>query len=192
MQAVHHLDLWRFLLAEDLGEVFCGAAAGTGGASGADTAAIVASTSGGVRIAGEFCAVTGQENEFAIYGSEAWLRASLYRFDSFELMPREATGGDFARRASGVGRFAAELARAAPSIRRGGDFDASYVAEWRHFVGAIRRDAPVECGFDEGREATRILLAALESAQAGRPVRLADAPRAVELAPSRDASAAGA
>jgi predicted dehydrogenase len=189
IQAVHHLDLWRFLLADGPVEVFCGASGVQGGAAEGQAATIVASTPAGVRIASEFCAVTGLQNEFAIYGSEAWLRASLYRFDSFELMPREESDGDLARRARAPGRFLAELARAAPSIRRGRDFDGSYEAQWRHFLDAIRRDSPVECGLEEGREVTRTLLAVLKSAETGTSVRLADAPRAIGDLPSiRDGS----
>jgi predicted dehydrogenase len=177
MQAVHHLDLWRFLLDQEIEEVFCS----TPGAAepGPVTAGVVASGSGGTTIAASFCAATGQENEFAVYGSEAWLRASLYRFDSFELMPREAAAGDIGQRARRSARLLAEIARAAPNIRRGGDFEVSYQAEWRQFAGAIRRDEPLECGFEQGREATRVLLAVLQSAELGTAVRVADARRAI-------------
>jgi predicted dehydrogenase len=177
MQSVHHLDLWRFLLSDEIEEVFCGMS-GQSEAPGPGTAAIVATTTGGVTIAGEICAVTGQQNEFSIYGSNAWVGTSLYRFDGFDLVPSEATVGDLPRRARGLGRFVAEFARAAPGIRRGGDFGASYEAEWRHFISAIRGEVPIESGFEDGRETTRILLAVLESAQTGGKVRVADAPRA--------------
>ena len=177
LQAVHHLDLWRFLLADEIDEVFCGASADPGGGVGPVAAGVVATSSGGVRITGAFCAVTGQENGFAVYGSDAWLSASLYRFDGFEVMGREETGGDLARHARRPGRLLGELRRAAPSMRRGGDFAASYQAEWRQFAEAIRRDGPIECGFEEGRETTRVLLAVTEAAEAGHAVKMAGAPR---------------
>jgi predicted dehydrogenase len=177
LQSVHHLDLWRFLLGEEIEQIYC-AASGQPDAPGPGTAAMVATTSGGTRIAGEICAVTGQENEFAVYGSEGWLGASLYRFDSFEFVPQFSTVGDLGRRVRGLGRFAGELRRAVPNIRRGGDFHASYEAEWRHFIEVVRRDVPAECSFEDGREAARILLAALESAESGQPVRVAETGRA--------------
>ena len=180
LQAVHHLDLWRYLLGQEIDEVLCGASRETGSGAGPGAAAVTARSAGGVRIAGAFCAVTGQENEFAVYGSEAWLRASLYRFDGVELMPRESTGGDLGRQARRPGRFLSDLARAAPRLRRGGDFKSSYQAEWRQFVDAIRHERPTECGFEEGREVTRVLLAVLQSAEAGGAVRVEDAPRSVQ------------
>jgi predicted dehydrogenase len=182
MQSVHHLDLWRFLLAEEIEEVFC-MASGDAGDAGPGTAVITARTSSGIGIMGASCAVTGQENEFAIYGSDAWLRASFLRFDSLEVMPREMAAGDFGWRARRAARSLAELARAAPALRRGGDFVLSYQMEWRQFVDAIRRDGPIECGFKDGREAARILLAVIESAKTGSAVRVANAPHAMEAPP---------
>ncbi len=180
LQAVHHLDLWRYLLGQEIDRVLCGATGETGSGAGPGAAAVTATSSGGVRIAGAFCAVTGQENEFSVFGSEGWLRATLYRFDGLELMPRESTGGDLGRLTRRPGRFLAELARALPRLRHGGDFKASYEAEWRQFVAAIRNDRPTECGFEDGREAARILLAVLQSAAAGGTVMVKDAPRTIQ------------
>jgi myo-inositol 2-dehydrogenase / D-chiro-inositol 1-dehydrogenase len=182
MQSVHHLDLWRFLLAEEIEEVFCMASSHAGDA-GPGTAVITASTTSGIGVVGAFSAITGRENEFAIHGSDAWLRASFVRFDSLELMPREMGAGDFRWRARRPARSLAEFARAAPALRQGGDYVLSIQREWRQFVDAIRRDGPIECRFEDGREATRILLAVIESAETGAAVRVANAPRAME-APS--------
>jgi len=190
MQAVHHLDLWSALLDDEVEQVHCTGFAGPGG-SGLGSAAVSATTRGGVTIASAFCSVTGQENGFSVYGSEGWLSASLYGFDSFRTLPRDATLGDLGRHARAPLRFAAELARAAPSLRLGGDFAASYVLEWRHFVDAIRRDRAVECGFEAGREATRVLLAVLESARTGAGVRT-DSVTGEGTAAAPDAAAAGA
>jgi myo-inositol 2-dehydrogenase / D-chiro-inositol 1-dehydrogenase len=183
MQSVHHLDLWRFLLGEEIEEVFC-MASGHAGEAGPSTAVITASTTSGIEIVGAFCAMTGQENEIAIFGSDAWLRSSFLRFDSLEVMPREMAAGDVGWRARRTAQSLAELARAAPALRQGGDFALAHQGEWRQFVDAIRRGGPVECGFEDGRETTRILLAALQSAEAGRPVRVADARLAGEARPA--------
>jgi myo-inositol 2-dehydrogenase / D-chiro-inositol 1-dehydrogenase len=178
--AVHHLDLWRFLLSEEIAELYC-AASGRADHAAPATAAIVGSTPRGVRVAGAFCAENGNENGFAIYGTEAWLGASLYRFEGPDLMPRDAAAGDLRRRVGRPARFARELVREVGSIRRGGGFAASYEAEWRNLVDAIRHDAPLECGLENGREVTRALLAAQQAAVLGRKVRLAEAPRALPV-----------
>jgi predicted dehydrogenase len=178
LQAVHHLDLWRHLLGQEVVEVRCAEGAPAGGSAEAPgSVAISAVTSGGVAIAGSFSAVTGQENDFAVYGTDAWLRASLYRFDSLESLPRDATAGDAGRQAARPVRFLAELLRALPRLRRGGDFQASYLAEWADFVRAVRTGSPVSCTFEDAREANRILSAVFESARSGTAVAVADAPQ---------------
>ena len=63
-----------------------------------------------------------------------------------------------------------ELPRGLLQMRRGGDFLASYDAEWNHFLSAIRYDTPVECTLEDGRRALQIVLAAIGSATLGRPV----------------------
>ena len=179
LQAVHHFDLWAFLLGGGVEEISCTTSDPATG-HGPEVASVAASLSDGARANGSFCATGGQEDAFAAYCSEAWLQASLYRFDSFETMPNDLTGGDIAYRARRPARFARELAEAVPSIRRGGDFNVSYQSEWRHFVDCVRSDRPPECGMEEGRDATRVLLAALESAAVGRPLRVENAPRTIE------------
>ncbi len=63
-------------------------------------------------------------------------------------------------------------ARAAPPgflrLRRGGDFLATYQAEWRQLFAAIRHDAPVACTLEDGRRALEVVLAAAKSASTGR------------------------
>jgi predicted dehydrogenase len=71
------------------------------------------------------------------------------------------------------------IPRAIASLRRGGEYLASYRREWQHFLAAIRGDGPVLCTLDEGRRAVRVLLAAAASASTGRPVRVDDAPREI-------------
>jgi predicted dehydrogenase len=178
LQAVHHFDLWRHLLAQEVVEVRCAQGAPAGGSGDAPgSVAVGATTSGGAAIAGSFSAVTGQENGFAAYGTESWLRASLYRFDSLESLPRDATAGDIGRQAARPVRFLAELFRALPRLRRGGDFQASYLAEWADFARAVRTGAPVSCTFEDAREVNRILSAVFESARRGEAVAVSGAPQ---------------
>lgn len=55
----------------------------------------------------------------------------------------------------------------------GGDFIASYRAEWRHFIDCIQRDTKPQCTMEDGRRALQVVLAAIESASSGKPVRIA-------------------
>lgn len=71
------------------------------------------------------------------------------------------------------------MSQAALRARQGGDFLASYRAEWRHFIDCIRRDVPVECTLEDGRRALQVALAAMESASRGKPVKVDQAARKV-------------
>ena len=175
MQTIHHLDLWRFLLGQEIEEIACTVPAADDPQMGPVAAAIAATTDGGIEISTASCSVTGQENGFAVYGSEAWLRASLYSFDAVEIMPRGATPGDIRRHLRRPARFLSGIGAALPNLRRGGDFRATHQLEWRHFAEAIRSDGPVECDFEEGQEATRILEAVLEASRTGSTVRVGEA-----------------
>jgi myo-inositol 2-dehydrogenase/D-chiro-inositol 1-dehydrogenase len=174
LQGVHHIDLWRFLVEDEVEEVFALTDPGEGGP---EAAVLAASTSTGIRLGAELCAGTSADNEVAVYGSEGRLRASLYRFDGLEMASRSQAGGELRHRLGGLARFARELVGSASRMRGGGEFVASYEAEWRHFLDAVAHGTPVDCTLEEGREAVRVLLAALESAALGRPVRVEDAPR---------------
>jgi predicted dehydrogenase len=70
-------------------------------------------------------------------------------------------------------------------MRHGGDYVASYCAEWRHFLEAIRNDTPVECTLADGRHALQVALAAVHSAASGQPVHVAHAPATLPPLSSR-------
>ncbi|MGH7455375.1 MAG: hypothetical protein ACRENG_28740, partial [bacterium] len=55
---------------------------------------------------------------------------------------------------------------------QGGDYKISYRQEWQHFINAIRHDLPVTCSLDDGRAAVQIVLAAIESSFANKPVKI--------------------
>jgi predicted dehydrogenase len=56
--------------------------------------------------------------------------------------------------------------------RQGGDYVASYVEQWRHFIGAIKGDSMVTCTLADGERALEIALAAREANATKRAVRL--------------------
>jgi predicted dehydrogenase len=72
-----------------------------------------------------------------------------------------------------------ELPQTMLKIRQGGDFVASYQAEWQHFIDSIEQDKPLGCTLEDGRRALQVALAVLESASSGQPVKVAQAPRKI-------------
>ena len=179
--AVHHFDLWCDLLGSEIEEVYVVSGAGE---RADESATVSARTASGVALTGVFSERTYASNELTFHGAAGRLALSLYRYDGLRLdRTLDAPGGPAAR----VLELSAALwgmPRAVASLRRGGEYLASYRREWEHFLAAIRGGGPVLCTLDEGRRAVRILLAAAASASTGRPVRVDDAPQ--EISPAVD------
>jgi predicted dehydrogenase len=107
------------------------------------------------------------------------IRASIYRFDGFDLIPTGVYEGHPVRR---LRRFVEALGRVAPAVRasrQGGVFLASIRSLWQHFVEAIRNDTAVAPDLEDGRRSLQVALAAVRSADTGQVVRVNDAPRTV-------------
>ena len=178
-QAIHHLDLWRFLLDDEIESIDARSFGWD------ETATVAARTRSGVPISGEFSDATAPVNELDVYGTDARLRVSCYRFDGLEVLPAAEAAGDLGRRLRRAPALARELREALPAIRTGGDWAASYRAEWRSFIGAIESGAEVPCTVEDGRRAVQALLAALSSTALEGAVEVASAPReATPLTPA--------
>jgi len=170
--AVHHFDLWRFLLRSEVEEVF----AQQGVASSAGEHATVTARLANGALATSVFAHGCSENVVEIYGSAGWVRVSCYRFDGLEFHAMSESSSGIRGRLRGAARLLKELPRAARRLHQGGDFVASYAAEWRQFIDAIRDDTAVECTLADGRRALQIALATVHSAASGQPVHVARAP----------------
>jgi len=174
--AVHHFDLWRFLLKTEIEEIF---AISRSGQWDDETVTISARLSNGALASAMFSTGTGSCSEAEGFGQNGRLSLSFLRFDGFNLMPRSGFPGDMQSRMAEVSSILNNLPQAVLGARKGGDFIASYREEWRHFADCIRRGIPVESTLEDGRRALQAILAATESASTGRPVTLADASRSV-------------
>ena len=172
--AVHHLDLWRFLLGSEVAEVF----ASSRSEGRHDTkATITARLQIGALAVSGFCQGGAETHEIEVCGGRGRLVASLYRFDGLDLVPASTFPDGFGHRVWGLLRTARALPGAVPVALRGGDFLESYRAEWRHFAESALLGAPVESTLDDGRRALELVLATIHSAVTNRPVAVGGAPR---------------
>ena len=176
--AVHGFDLWRFLLGSEVEEVF---AASRSGKWDDESATVTARLANGALATATVSERTSLTNEVEIHGQHGRLRIDCYQFDGLEFSPTTNFPGDIRARVQRFGRTLTQLPSAALRLREGGDYVATYRSEWSHFIDSIRKDTAVECTLEDGRCATQILLASLESASRGQPVKVARTQR--EIAP---------
>ncbi|MGQ0539085.1 MAG: Gfo/Idh/MocA family protein [Gemmatimonadaceae bacterium] len=167
--ATHHFDLWRWLLRAEADEVF---ALGTGGVAPDDTALVSARLSGGILATAQLCERTTPLNQLDILGEHGRLRISLYDFDGIELVPLTRRFGSIAGRLRPLRRMLTHLPAGLRGMLYGGDYVRTYRDEWRSFAQTILRGSPATATLHDGRAASRIAIAAAESAMQGRPVRL--------------------
>jgi myo-inositol 2-dehydrogenase/D-chiro-inositol 1-dehydrogenase len=169
---VHHFDLWRHLLDSEVEEVI---AISKSDRMDDRIAMVTGRLSGGVLASSTFTQSSRTANELCVLGAEGRLDVSFLEFDGLSLSPVDGYPGDLRARLLGVRNTLRELPGALRRGRHGSDFDASYAAEWRTFLAAIRTGAPLECDFEDGRRALAVCLAAISSIARREPVRLADA-----------------
>lgn len=167
--AVHHFDLWRFLLDTDVAKVY---AISRHGRRDDECAVIAAELTNGMLASGVFSERTSHDIELEVCGHAGRLRVSGQRFDGLELYATDETSGMLRPRLRGLWRSITELPRGLSRMRRGGDYLDSYTGEWQHFIDAIRYDRSPECTLEDGRKALQVALATVESASRGEPVRV--------------------
>lgn len=176
--AVHHFDLWRFLLQSEVQEIF---AMSCFDKYADETATVTARMDNNVLASGVFSERTSHEIEIEIYGREGRLRISCSRFDGLEFYPANGLPGGARTRLRQALQGLKELPHALFNRLPGGEYMASYRYEWQHFIDSIRHDTPVAVTPEDGLRAQQIVLAATESVALGQPVKIKQAPR--ELAP---------
>ncbi|HMF54806.1 MAG TPA: Gfo/Idh/MocA family oxidoreductase [Pyrinomonadaceae bacterium] len=162
---VHHFDLLRFLLRSEAEEVYAASA------SEGETACVLIRMKCGAQVLSAFSEGTGENHAIEVYGARGWLRISCYRADGLEQFSVVEYTGAIATRLRKLAQTFLLLPRMLQQARQGGDHVASYAEEWRHFVGAITRDSPVECALLDGRRALEVALAAQEASATKRAVK---------------------
>lgn len=175
-KAVHHFDLWRYLLGDEVEDVF---AVSSSGAGEDETVSIDARMRGGALVSGIAADSTVSVNRVELYGERGALELCLYRFDGFAHSSLEDLPGAPRTRLKRLFEALSRPWSSLAAVRTGGIYDSSYQEEWRHFAHAVRADERPECGLEDGRRALAIALAAAHSASTGVRVRVADAPAEV-------------
>ena len=172
-KAIHHLDLWSYLLDDRVDEVF---AFGHAGRGDDETVAVSARMRGGALATLQASDDTVTRNELTLNGDRGSVRIDLYRSDGLELVGLGDLPGAPRTRLRRALANARQAVSNAGEIRRGGAFDASYGAEWQAFARCVRGEQPPVCTLDDGRHALQAALAAAHSITVGQSVRVADAP----------------
>ncbi len=165
--AVHHFDLWRFLLGTEVQEISVSACSKRWQD---ETAVISARMANGVLVSSVFASGTGERHELECYGEAGQLRVSCYRYDGLQHSSRDKH--DLTARLANAATKAMALPGAIARMRYGGEISASYHAQWRHFHECIQNGAPVGCTVEDGRRAVELAIAATESSLSGHSISL--------------------
>ena len=167
--AIHHIDLWRFLLDSEVEEVFVLSRAARWDD---ETATVTVRMTSGILISAVFSADTAESHEMEFYGQSGRLCLSCYRFDGLEGHPIASASGGIRTRIARLGSLLRTMPHAWVALRHGSDMLMSYRAQWRHFIESINRREPAGCTLEDGRRAVQVALAAIESSSCGRPIML--------------------
>jgi predicted dehydrogenase len=163
---MHHFDVLHALLRSDVQEIFAARS------SDDSTVVVTARLSDGVMVSSTFTEGETGNDEVEIYGQAGHLRVSCYRFDGFEYLPASVHPGDVKTRVQRAVHSLKELPQGLLRVRRGGDLIDAYRVGWQHCVDAIRQATSPECTLEDGRRALQVVLAAKESMELGRPVKV--------------------
>ncbi len=170
LEAPHHYDLWRYLVRQDVEEVYAAAQPDEGNPA----ASISARLSGGALVSAIMSAETNACSEIEVIGDRGRLLVSFYRADGLQLYPHTEPPGSLSGRLRRTAALLGEMPQIVGALRRGGAFRASFGAMWEHYASAIADGAPVECTLQDGLCALQTAIAVVESASSGLPVRLID------------------
>jgi myo-inositol 2-dehydrogenase/D-chiro-inositol 1-dehydrogenase len=173
-QAVHMYDLWRFMLGAEVDEVFAVAAAGR---VAEESAIVTARLTNGALVTSQFSWGTGNVCYLDIFGSAARLQLDALRFDGLQLLSLAEHPGDLRVRFRRIRSTVGALATLPATFGDGGDYLATYRAQWRHFLDGVRTGAPVQPTLLDGRRALEVILAAQASSDLGHPVKVSGADR---------------
>jgi myo-inositol 2-dehydrogenase / D-chiro-inositol 1-dehydrogenase len=171
-ESVHHIDLWRFLLQKEVADVFA--------CHHADEFYQDASSMICVRFADNSLGSTyntfktSPNSEIEILGEKGRLSVNLYRFDGLDFFPCHQYPGSILTRINRIPNTIKHFGQALAFKKMGGDFQATFCAIWRHFIDCIINDKEPCATLEDGKWATEISLAAIESFKTNKMIHLTD------------------
>jgi predicted dehydrogenase len=175
-QAVHHFDLWQFLLDTEVVEIY---ARMLDPSKIGERAAVTATLANDVIVSAMFTEGLKAINELEIFGDAGHVKLSMYDFDGLDITPRSEYPGTMGPRIRRLKQTLGAFPGALKRKKTGGDWAGSYRSEWQHFLDCIATNTAPECGLSAGRSALQVGLAAMASLAEGKPVRIADAPSTI-------------
>lgn len=159
---VHHYDLWSYLL----GAPVAHATAATRSVFMHDQSSVVSGCMvSGVLVNTCISLCAAEQYEVEIIGSAGRARASLYRYDGFEVLQTGDTAGDARARAAGLWRSFSGFPNAVRALRHGGDFLESFRELWRHLVTCIHENRTPEPDLKAGLDSLAVAVAVSNSAR---------------------------
>jgi myo-inositol 2-dehydrogenase/D-chiro-inositol 1-dehydrogenase len=166
---VHYYDLWRFLTGSEVEEV---QATSCSERHDDVTATVTARLENGILATAGFCQATTDDLRIDIYGSAGHLLISGYALDGLRFNPSGHKG--LWKAISNARSVPRRVLLAVRGAALGGYYPNAYENEWEGFVRAIESGKPEGATLSDGMAATRVALAATQSASSGRSVRVAD------------------
>ena len=169
-ETVHIFDLWRFVLGREVTQV-CADTQGSPFYED-ETSVITARLTDDVLASGTFSLKTSPHCEVEIFGEAGRLYLSLHRFDGLEFYSNQTFAGNMSNRWQNTWRAIRASHRIIENLRRGGDMEDTYRAEWQHFIDCIRQAKPPECSLVDGMRAVQVALGVIESDLNRQPIKL--------------------
>jgi myo-inositol 2-dehydrogenase / D-chiro-inositol 1-dehydrogenase len=170
-RAIHHFDLWRFVLGVEVTEVF----ALSRSEEGDDQSVVISGrTTSGTPVSALALDDSAITHELAVYGSDAVLFVDCCRFDGFHVARRTEPPGSPTARLHRAGEALNRPGESYRAIRSGGDFRVSYIEQWRHFARVVRGEVLPSPTLADGRAALEIALAAARSADCGSSAQVGE------------------
>ena len=163
---IHHFDVMQMLVRSPVEEIYA--------VNSPDemTFGVTTRFTDGTMMFSTFSEGETYNDEVEIYGQAGRLRASCYRFDGFEFFPPTLYPGNMKVRAQQMLNSLKRSPRGLLQLSHSGDFIDSYRVGWQHGVDAIRERIRPDFTLVETRGVLRLFLAAKESLDLERPVKL--------------------
>ncbi len=174
--AVHHIDLWRFLLGTEVEKVY---AAGRSILTEDETVALTATLSNGAVVSAVFSEQSTVESSVVIYGRNARISVCPFRFDGLSIQDAVSASDGMRGRLTRLMAFTRALPAGFASARIGGEYRRSYDREWAHFHDVVYNGTSPIATLMDGRRAVEVVLAAVESLETGQAVRVSEAPKRI-------------